>query len=191
MKAIIRERLLECLKNSLPLTERYSVGDPEYVRLAQDWLRGCEESMLAIRQVGLATTVSSQRTRIVSAANGMVDDEFVPKRALLRKLTRAVTAKSINTVIAIFNNEVDRIDADLKPLGDKIAEIVAAGQVLHVIPPRGKKPRSDWLNEVWKILISNESTHAAATLVSSRLSRVDVVYLLDQSLLDLESNLNT
>lgn len=186
MLSVLRTELLNHLLRLGGVLDRYASNDPDFVAQANRWLAGAEEILNRFRQPD-AALIAAQHGLILAASDGFHDPEIDPAVTSPRKLLRATTSLCLSRAETSLRSQVAAIDEQLDPVRLKMAQLISVASSARPIPLPPTEPRTIWLQTVWNGLAVNGDTKPMYAYISTVLSPVDRLYLLDELLSNLLS----
>jgi len=184
MLSVLRAELLDHLLRLGSVLDRYASSDPDFVAQAIRWLSGTEDTLKRFRQPG-AALMAAQHGLILAAGDGFHDPEIDPAVTSPRKLLRATASLCLSRAESSLRSQVAVIDEQLEPVRLKMAQLVSVASSVKPIPLPPTEPRTLWLQTVWNGLAVNGDTKPMHAYISTVLSPVDRLYLLDELLSNL------
>jgi hypothetical protein len=184
MLSVLRAELLDHLLRLGGVLDRYATGDPDFVGQATRWLSGVEETLKRFRQPA-ASLMAAQHGLILAAGDGFRDPQIDPAVTSPRKLVRATASLCLSRAESSLRSQVAAIDEQLEPVRLKMAQLVSVASSVKPIPLPPTEPHTIWLQNVWNGLVVNGDTKPMHAYISSVLSPVDRLYLLDELLSNL------
>ena len=184
MLSVLRAELLDHLLRLGGVLDRYASSDPDFVAQATRWLSRAEEILKRYRQP-TAALMAAQHGLILAAEDGFHDPEIDPSVTSPRKLLRATASLCLSRAESSLRSQVAAIDEQLEPVRLKMAQLVSVASSVKPIPLPPTEPRTLWLQTVWNGLAVNGDTKPMHAYISTVLSPVDRLYLLDELLSNL------
>lgn len=174
MWAIRRETALRHLLELPPLISRYTAGRSAVPEVLA-WMRALEESLARLRSP-LAALVAAERGSVVAVRDGLRAPDQISSKG--SRAQRAQCIAAVARIEAALRAEVERVDAQLAPLREKMVQMlaVAASQQPLAVPAPGE--RAPWLLQLWAELGARPEVAALHAYLAASLAASDRIYLL-------------
>jgi hypothetical protein len=159
------------------LMDAYQKGDPGFPDGALKWLGEVEKTMSSVR-LREGSEISSLRGRILKSADALHTGSEKPPRSQIRSARNVAAAEALERAEEIIRIVTQAGRERLQRFEDKLCEGLTALALLVEIPARGGST-TQWLNSVWRLLRTQDSTRPLAIYLGASLSAVDRLFIME------------
>jgi hypothetical protein len=177
MLSMQNEKLSPHLQQLASLLDAYQKGEPTFPDRALNWLSEVEKTMSSVR-LREGSEISSLRGRILKSADSLVSGGEKPPRSQVRSARNTAAAEALERGEEILRSITQANEERLQRFEDKLCEGMTALALQVPIPARAGST-TQWLNQVWRLLRTQDATRPLSLYLATSLNVVDRLFIME------------
>lgn len=180
MHCLVKEKLLKQAEGLSEISKTYYSNKSRFIPEFIKWLDESERE-LSFNKNPIGILFQSEKSKILSVLDGYLPDD-VPNEKNLRKVQRAVTARSLNFLSTEIYSKLQQIETEYDAVREKLSHAIAVlgtkDPGLYASLDNDQKS----VIQIWKLLKETPETLPMYNYFGARLSQTDLFYLITEIL---------